>query len=67
MPSISRWMVIASFLLLNGSLSAAEHPTFDTAMSWRSRLKQAAVEARSTDKLLFVMHLSGNLAKTAFT
>jgi len=66
MPGSTQW-ILASLVLLSGTLSAADYPTFDTAIAWRNDLKQAAGEAKSTDKLLFVMHLSGNLAKSAFT
>jgi hypothetical protein len=66
MPGPTRWF-FASILLLSSTLSAADHPTFDTAIAWRNDLKQAASEAQAEDKLLFVMHLSGNLAKSAFT
>lgn len=66
MPSLTRWF-FTSILLLSGTLSAADYPTFDTALAWRNDLQQAAVEAKAENKLLFVMHLSGNLAKSAFT
>lgn len=66
MPGPTRWF-FASILLLNSTLSSADYPTFDTAIAWRSDLKQAAAEAKAENKLLFVMHLSGNLAKSAFT
>ena len=66
MPGQTRW-ILASLLLLSGTLPAAEHPTFNTALKWQSDLKAASAEARAEGKLLFVMHLSGNLAKSAFT
>ena len=66
MPRHSCW-ILAGLLLINGELSAFECPTFDTAIAWRNDLTQAAVEAKSEDRILLVMHLSGNLAKTAFT
>ncbi|MDA0282227.1 MAG: hypothetical protein O3B13_14980 [Planctomycetota bacterium] len=66
MSGLTRWF-FASIFLLSGTLSAADYPTFDTALAWRNDLQQAAVEAKAENKLLFVMHLSGNLAKSAFT
>jgi hypothetical protein len=66
MPDSIRW-VLASIILLNSAVSAAEFPTSDTAVAWRSDLDAAASEAQAENKLLFVMHLSGNLAKSAFT
>lgn len=66
MPSCTRW-ILPALILLGTGLSAAEYPTFDTAIAWRSDMKQAAAEAKSTDRLMFVMHLSGNLARSAFT
>lgn len=58
---------LAALLLAAQPLTAADYPTFDTALSWQNDMQAAADEARSTGRLLFVMHLSGNLAKSAFT
>ncbi|MFT5328421.1 MAG: hypothetical protein ACI8P0_006334 [Planctomycetaceae bacterium] len=66
MPGLTRWL-LASILISSGTLSAADYPTFDTALEWRSDLGESAAEAKEENKLLFVMHLSGNLAKAAFT
>ena len=56
MPGLSRWS-FAALLLTVQPLTAADYPTFDTALAWRSDMQQAAGEARSSKRLLFVMHL----------
>ena len=66
MPGPTRWILSALFLL-SPALYAAEYPTFNTSIEWRNDMKQATAEATSTNRLLFVMHLSGNLARSAFT
>ena len=67
MPGLTRCWLLASILISSGTLFAAEHPTFNTTLEWRNDLIASAAEAKSENKLLFVMHLSGNLAKSAFT
>lgn len=66
MPGPTRWLLSALLLLACRSY-AADYPTFNTCLSWRSDMQEAATEAQSTGRLLFVMHLSGNLAKNEFT
>lgn len=66
MPGRTHWLLPALLLLASRSI-AADYPTFDTCLAWRNDMQQAAAEAKSTNRLLFVMHLSGNLAKSEFT
>ena len=66
MPGRIHWLLPALILIASQSFGA-DYPTFDTCLAWRSDMQQAAAEAKATNRLLFVMHLSGNLAKSEFT
>ena len=49
-------------------LAAAETcETYSTCIAWNKSPHGAAVEATERDKLLLVLHLSGNFTKTEFT
>ena len=58
------------FSVLSAPLMAAEvcsTSTYNTCIQWNDSLHGAAVNAAEQDKLLLILHLSGNFTKTEFT
>ena len=70
-PSKFYALAIALLLIPSASVSAAEpvapDDTYHTCIAWSDLPKQAAAEAEVYDKLLLVLHLSGNFTKIDFT
>ncbi len=62
--------IAACLVVLGVELQASakgECESFGTQVSWNRDLQAAAVQAEREDKLLLVLHLSGNFAKNEFT
>jgi hypothetical protein len=62
---IAAWLVVLGMELQGWAEGECE--SFGTRVSWNRNLQAAAVQAEREDKLLLVLHLSGNFAKNEFT
>ena len=67
--------VIGALLLLSLAAAAQDAPTcatcgqrtYGTAIQWTGSPSEAAAKARAEEKLVFVLHVSGNFEDPAFT
>ena len=67
-----RIYALTALLLVSGVSVLASEPvcqtaSYHTAVAWHALPAEAAHEAAQQNKLLVVLHLSGNFAKTEFT
>lgn len=61
-------MTFAALVLLGGAISAEEKSAcFGTTIDFVDTPKEAAIEAKKLEKLVFILHVSGNFEDPRFT